>query len=130
MRIYFGVAAGMVAAFLCIWLIQSVGHSIFPLPAGLDQANMVGEPATMEAPPAAAKAVVLLAWFVGALLGGWAGDRVAGRALPGWIVALLIVAAGIANMLSAPQPIWMWAGGIVLPLLAAYAAQRLAKVPL
>ena len=131
MRIYFGVVAGMVVAFLCIWLIQSVGHSIFPLPAAIEPGNVAGEAAAApEAAPVLATSVILIAWVVGAVLGAWAACRVAQRALPGWIVALLIVIAGIANMLTAPNPWWMWAGGILLPLAGAAIVQRLTKAPL
>ena len=39
---------------------------------------------------------------------------------------LAIVAAGVATMVMIPHPAWMWAGGILLPLIAGWIADRLA----
>ena len=129
MRILLGVLAGAILAGLCVYVVELVGHSLFPLPPGLDPKDPADLPAVMAAMPAAAKAMVLLGWFVGALLGAWAANRIARRALAGWIVALLVVAAGVATMAMIPHPAWMWAGGILLPPAAAWLAQRLAAVP-
>ena len=130
MKLFLGAAAGLVVAFLCVWLIEALGHSIFPLPTETGLTDPADKARLMEAMPVAAKAVVLVAWFVAALAGGWVGDRVAQRALPGWIVAFLLIVAGVATMLEIPHPAWMWAGGIVLPLLGAWLAQRLTRLPI
>lgn len=129
MRILLGVLAGIILAGLCVFAVEAVGHSLFPLPAGLDPSDPADQRKLMEAMPAAAKAMVLLGWFVGALLGAWAANRIARRALAGWIVALLVIAAGVATMIMFPHPAWMWAGGILLPLAAGWLARRLAGVP-
>ena len=128
MRMFMAAAAGLIAAFLCIYVILAVGHSIFPLPAGIDPADPGGTAEAVEATSLAAKSVVLAAWFVGALLGAWAANRVAGRAMAGWAIALIIAGTGIATMASASNPAWMWAGGIALPLIGGAIAQWLAKV--
>jgi hypothetical protein len=130
MKLFLGGAAGLVVAFLCVWLIEALGHSIFPLPTGTDVTDPADQARLMETMPFAAKAVVLIAWFVAALAGGWVGNRIAERALPGWIVAILIIAAGVATMVMIPHPAWMWAGGIILPLLGAWLAQRLTRLPI
>jgi hypothetical protein len=124
MRIALGVVAGIVVAFLCVFAVEFVGHGLYPPPAGLDATNPADQARLMEAMPAAAKALVLLGWFLGALAGAWVANRIAGRSLAGWIVALLVIAAGVATMVMIPHPIWMWAGGILLPLAAAWIAER------
>jgi hypothetical protein len=129
MRILLGILAGAVLAVLCVFAVEAIGHTIFPLPPGIDPRNPADYERLMEAVPAAAKALVLLGWFLGALLGGLAANRIARRALAGWIVALLVVAAGVATMMVIPHPAWMWAGGILLPLAAGWLARRLAGVP-
>jgi len=121
-----GVIAGVVVAFLCVFGVEMIGHSLYPPPAGLDLDNPADQARVMEAMPSAAKAMVLAAWFVGALAGAWTANRIAGRGLAGWIVALLVIAAGIATMVMIPHPAWMWAGGVLLPLLAAWIADRMA----
>ena len=127
MRMALGVVAGLVVAFLCVFAVEYVGHAIYPPPAGLDVRNPADQARLMEAMPATAKALVLAAWFVGAFLGAWTANRIAGRSLAGWIVALLVVCAGIATMVMIPHPAWMWAGGLALPLLAGWIADRMAR---
>jgi hypothetical protein len=126
MRLAMGVVAGIVVAFLCVFAIEWVGHGLYPPPAGLDASNPADQARLMAAMPAAAKALVLAGWFVGALAGAWVANRIAGRGLAGWIVALLVIAAGVATMLMIPHPAWMWAGGIALPLAGAWIADRMA----
>jgi hypothetical protein len=125
MRMAVGIIAGIVVAFLCVFAVEMAGHGLYPPPAGLDMNNPADQARLMEAMPAAAKALVLAAWFVGALAGAWTANRIAGRSLAGWIVALLVIAAGIATMVMIPHPGWMWAGAILLPLLAGWLADRL-----
>ena len=83
----------------------------------------------MEQAPAGALLIVLVAWLVGALLGGLTADRIARRGFAGWIVAPLVIAGGVWTMLLIPHPAWIWALGIALPLAAAWLAQRLTKLP-
>lgn len=125
MRMVMGVVAGIVVAFLCVFAVEFVGHGLYPPPAGLDPGNPADQSRLMAEMPAAAKALVLIAWFVGALAGAWTANRIAGRGLAGWIVALLVIAAGIATMVMIPHSAWMWAGGIALPLAAAWIADRM-----
>lgn len=125
MRMALGIVAGIVVAFLCVFAVEWIGHAVYPPPAGLDINDPADQARLMEAMPAAAKAFVLVAWFVGALAGAWTANRIAGRSLAGWVVALLVVAAGVATMVMIPHPAWMWAGGILLPLIAGWIADRL-----
>ena len=125
MRIVMGAVAGIVVAFLCVFAVEFVAHGLYPPPAGIDASDPAGQARLMAAMPAAAKAMVLAAWFLGALAGAWTANRIAGRSLAGWIVALLVIAAGIATMVMIPHPAWMWAGGIALPLLGAWIADRM-----
>ncbi len=129
MKIVLGVVAGLVVAFLCVVGIELVGHNVFPPPAGTDLTDPAQVARLMETVPTAALAFVILAWFLGALVGAWVANAVAKRALAGWIVVLLVIAGGVYTMLTIPHPLWMWAAGIALPLIAGWLAQRLAKVP-
>lgn len=130
MRMFMAAAAGLIAAFLCIWVMLALGHSIFPLPAGIDPVDSAVQAPAVEATPVAARSVVLAAWFVGALVGAWAANRVAGHAIAGWGIALIIAATGIATLSTAANPAWVWAGGILLPLVGGAIAHWLARVRL
>ena len=125
MRMAVGIVAGILVAFLCIFAVEWAGHRLYPPPPGLDMSDPADQARLMEAIPAVAKTFVLLAWFIGALAGAWTANRIAGRNIAGWVVALILVAAGIATMLMLPHPAWMWAGGIGLPLLGGWIADRM-----
>ena len=129
MRIVLGVVAGLATAFVCIAAIEFVSHMILPPPPGFDLTNPAHAERLMDVMPPAAIALVAAAWFVGALLGAAVANAVARRSLAGWIVALLVICGGVWTMIAIPHPIWMWALGILLPLIAAWLAQRLTKVP-
>ena len=126
MRMVLGIVAGIVVAGLCVAGIETLGHALYPPPAGLDPTNPRDIDRMMSLLPAMALVFVAVAWFVGALAGAFVANLVARRAQAGWIVALLVVASGVATMVMIPHPIWMWAAGIALPLVAAFVAARFA----
>ena len=127
MRILLGVIAGAVVAFLCVAGVEFLAHMIYPPPPGLDINDHEAVARAMASAPVAALAFVAAGWFLAAWLGAWLADAVARKALAGWIVALIVVAACIANLLMVPgHPAWMWAAAILLPLIGGWLAQRLA----
>jgi hypothetical protein len=125
MRVVIGVLGGIVVAVLCIYVIEAVGHSVFPAPPGIDPYNPADVERLMAALPAGAFAFVLAGWFIGTLLGASVANRIARRSFAGWIVALVVVVGGVATMMMIPHPLWMWAAGLALPALAAWLAQRM-----
>ncbi|MGE3396591.1 MAG: hypothetical protein AB7H79_06785 [Sphingomonas sp.] len=127
MRLALGVIAGIVVAFACVFGVESIGHSLYPLPAGFDLTNPRDVDRLMAVMPTAALAFVVVAWFVGALAGAFTANLIARRALAGWIVAMLVIAAAVATMVMIAHPAWMWAAGLLLPLAAALLAARLVR---
>ena len=126
MRLILGIVAGLVVAFACVAGVETIGHGLYPPPPGFDLTNPRDVDRLMSVMPPAALAFVLAAWFVGALAGGLVANLIARRALAGWIIALLVIAAGVATMVMIPHPGWMWAAGIALPLVAGFVASRFA----
>jgi len=127
LRLISGVVAGTLVAFLCVFGIEALGHIVFPPPAGTDLTDPAQVARLMDLMPPAALAFVLAAWFLGTLAGAWVANAVAQSGLAGWIVALLVVAAGAYTMIMIAHPAWMWAAGLLLPLAAAWLAQRLTR---
>lgn len=130
MKILIGILVGAVVAIACVWAIEAVSHLIYPIPPGTDFDDPAVLAAYFETVPLGGKLWIVAAWFVGALAGAWAANAIARRALAGWIVTLLVIAGGVVTMMMITHPAWMWAMGIALPLIAAWLAQRLAKVPM
>ena len=125
MRIALGIVAGIVIAVACIFVVESVGHAIYPPPPGLDPTNPRDLERLMAVLPSGTLVFVVAAWFMGALAGAITANMIARTAVAGWAVALLVIAGGVATMTMIPHPAWMWAAGIGLPLAAALIAARL-----
>lgn len=126
MRMVLGILAGLVVVFVCVAGIETLGHSIYPPPPGFDMTNPRDVDRLMDVMPTMALAFVVIAWFVGALAGALTANLIARRALAGLIVALCAMAFAVATMVMIAHPAWMWAAGIVLPLIAAFVAARFA----
>src|SRR5688572_14484513 len=130
MRVVLGVLAGVIVVFLCVAGIQAIGHMVDPPPADLDVWNREAMAAHIATLPLRAFLFVAGAWFARALRGAWVANAIGRRALGGWIVAVLVMVAALFNLFSFPHPAWMWAAGILLPLLGGWLAQRFSKQPL
>lgn len=127
LKLILGIVAGIVVAFATVFVVELVGHRLFPPPAGVDYNDPAQLAAMMERLPLGSKIAVVVAWFLGALVGGALANRIAGRALAGWIVAVAIVLAAYVTMATIPHPGWMWIAGVLLPLAAGWIAQRLTR---
>lgn len=129
LRTVLGIVAGVLAGFVTVFAVEWIGHQVFPMPGGIpeDPEAMKAMTATL---PFATLASVVAAWTLGALAGALVGNAIAQRALAGWIVVTLLIAATVANLLMFPHPAWMAACGIVLPIAMGWAAQRVLRLAL
>ncbi|MGQ0558661.1 MAG: hypothetical protein ACT4OE_03620 [Sphingosinicella sp.] len=130
MRLVLGLVIGFVVGFLVIAGIEYAGYTLYPPPPDIDLNDPVDLERLISIMPPAALAFVVAAWFFGTLVGGWIGNLIARRALAGWIIALVTVLFGIYTMMTIPHPVWMWGVGVLLPLVAAWLAQKLSRQPL
>lgn len=125
-RIIISIAVGIAAAIAAIWAVEMISHMLHPLPASLDIWNRSQVGNYIGSMPAAAQALVVLAWLLGPLIGGALAVRIAERRWAAWPVAGLIAAAGIANILYYNHPLWMQIAAAVAPLLGGLIASRTA----
>lgn len=126
-RLILGIVAGMVAAFATVFAIDLAGHQIYPLPSDLNMRDPEAVGAFIETMPAGALAVVVIAWFAGALDGGVVASLIARRAWTVWPIAGAVALAGIVNVLMIPHPAALQIGAVVAPLLGGLAASLLAR---
>ena len=117
-RTILAVIAGFIVAALATWALELLGHRLYPSPPGIDPFTPEGAERFIASLPPQALMFVLLAWFVGSLLGTLTAVRIGRRALPAWIVCGLVVAGGGWSMFTLPHPAWMIAAGLSLPVLA------------
>ena len=115
------VLAGAIVAGILIAVVEAIGHHVYPPPPGIDPTDPESLRTAMESMPLGALVAVLLAWGVGTFAGSWLAARIAGRAgmVHGMVVGVLMLVAGVANMLMIPHPLWFWGAGVaVFPLTA------------
>lgn len=119
--------AGIVVAMLVVMAVELIGHGVYPPPGDLDINNAEQMRAYVAALPMGAMAFVVLAWWLGALIGGLtAGTLSRGRArLCAGIVGALLMAATIANLMLFSHPLWVMIVGPAGIVVASWLAGKL-----
>ncbi|QUM71275.1 hypothetical protein [Sphingopyxis granuli] len=120
LRSAIAAVAGIVIAFGLIWLAQYAGSELSP---------DVYDPQTGEVLiPVGSTVALLVGWFVGTFAGGWVAMRVSGGTGAGWIVAGAVIGAGVYRAVTLADAWWIILLGILIPIAAAWAAQRATAV--
>jgi len=88
---------GVAVAMALVWLVETIGHTVWPTPADLDTSDVDVMRAYVDTLPLGAMLTVALAWFVGALAGTFAACRL-GAARP---------------LVYIPHPFWFSALGLL-----------------
>lgn len=100
--------AGVLIAMLSVWLVQKIGHAVYPPPADLDFTDIAAAKAYIEMLPVGALLFVIASYFIGTAAGTCAACAV-GTMLPRvfavFIGCLMLVATTI-NVISIPHPTW------------------------
>ena len=115
LRIILGIVAGLVAVFVTVGLIEYVGHLLFPVRS--DGAAI----------PPAVQVLVLAAYFLAALIGGWLAASIAARPWAAWVIALVVVAGAISSLFLVPHPQWMQIAVVLAPLFGGLIAAHLTR---
>jgi MFS family permease len=113
-----GVIAGIVVAGATVFILEWIGHRVFPGNAAADDLGAVS-PGLL--------AMVVAGWFLGPFIGGAVAARIADRGWAAWIVAAFILLGVLATVVSVPHPLWMTIAGVGLPLVAGWIASRFAR---
>jgi hypothetical protein len=129
LRLTLAVVAGAVVAFSTVALIESIGHRVYPMPAGLDWSKPEQVRAYVDGLPLGALLFVLGGWIVAALVGGLVAAWIArARAvLAAAIVGAVVLAATVANLAMIPHPTWFAVVGVAGIVLAAFVAGRIMR---
>lgn len=128
-RAVLAALAGLVTMGIAVFLIEGLGHLLYPLPPGTDLSDPDTQRRLVAMVPGPAKAFVVGAWAVGSFIGAWVAARLAtahrrGAALTVGAVMVVLVAVNVSTI---PHPVWMVAAGLILPIPLALAALRLAR---
>ena len=111
---------GIVVAFGLIWIAQYAGSEISP---------DVYDPASGEVLiPVGSTIALVIGWFIGSFGGGWLAMRISAGTGAGWIVAGAVVGAALYRAITLADTWWIMALGALVPLAAAWLAQRATSV--
>ena len=114
--------AGVIIAVGLVWLIEMIGHAVYPPPPDIDFSNADAIRGYIANLPPGAFLFVGCGWFIGTLCGTMAACRI-GTAPP-WTSALVIggfmLAATAFNLTTIPHPLWFSVVGIAAIVVAAW----------
>ncbi len=128
MRSFIAIVGGMVVAVTVVSACDMLAGLLHPVPPGFDPADVAQLKAHAESAPPAALATVLLGWLLGPLAGGLVATRVAehDRSRYAWVIAALLLAATISNLVAIRHPLWMVVAAVVGIPAMGWLAARLA----
>ncbi|HSP14170.1 MAG TPA: hypothetical protein VLV78_05405 [Thermoanaerobaculia bacterium] len=122
--------AGLAIAFLLVEAAELGVHQLYPAPPGTNMSDMKAVKAYVGTLPPAAFVLVLAGWLVGTVAGTFAATRIARNPAPAYVLGALLLAAGIANAISIPQPLWFSIVSFVIYVAGTIAGARLGSPPL
>jgi len=121
------VLAGLVASLAVITLVETVGHTIYPPPPGLDPMTPGGMAAIVAQWPLGAMLFVLLAFSLGALAGGAVAAKIAAedRTVEAMVVGTFLTLGALLNVVTIPHPLWMSGVSVAIQMPSAWLGARL-----
>jgi hypothetical protein len=123
-----GALAGVITAFATIFAVEAIGHQFFPPPPGIAANTPAAMAEFMKAAPVGALLSVLIAWCLGALVGGFVAAWISqkNRAMVALFPAGLVLTGVIGMLTMVSHPLWMAIPAVVLPIPLAFLGAQLA----
>jgi hypothetical protein len=120
---------GIVVAGGIVFAVESLGHTVYPLPADLDMNDPVEFGNYVESLPIGAFIFVAGAWVLGTLGGGLLACFIAGEKprVYSSIVGGFILVATIANLIMIPHPLWFSISSLVAIAVTTYVTGNIAS---
>lgn len=125
------IFVGLAVAILLIFVVQKVGHFIYPPPVDLDTNDVAAMRTYFSQLPLLAQLFPVFSYFLGAFSGPIVACAI-GTAQPKnlvGIIGLVLLALTISNLISIPHPHWFSAFAVAVVVGGAWAAMRIASKP-
>jgi hypothetical protein len=120
-----GVLLGLVVAFALVQLSEMLVHRLYPPLPGTNMNDFSEVKKFVAALPLTALLIVLSGWLMGTLAGTFAAARVGRSPVPAYILGAILLAAGIANAIIIPQPVWFSVVSFVIYITMSLAGARI-----
>jgi len=131
-RSVLSVIVGLVIGATIIGVVESIGHKMYPPPAGIDWSNREAVNSALKQAPPGDLVMVLVAWYLGTSTGAGVGAYMASRFRwrHGWIVAGILMLYGIIQMFWHWHPGWFRAAAVVVFPVAATVGMLIGTQPI
>lgn len=124
-RIVLGIVVGIAVSMGCIFVVEWLGHQIYPPPPGASMNTPEVVADYIATAPIMALMFPPLGWFTGAAIGGRSARSISRKHWAGWVIAGLVLVGGTINLFLIPAPLWMQIAAVAAPLLGGWVATRL-----
>ncbi|GMQ82414.1 MAG: hypothetical protein BMS9Abin05_1866 [Rhodothermia bacterium] len=114
MRRALGIVAGLVTGFILVYVLEMIGHLIFPPPEGIEMMSREEITRIMAEIPFGGLVSVVIAWFFGTLGAAFVATRVGqdSTMTAAYIIGSFEIGFGAINFYSIPHPTWMIVTGL------------------
>ena len=116
MRIFVATFLGVIAAFICILLLEPLGNLLFPLPFKIDPENAVAQlKENSHLIPIGSFISVLFVHAVAIFIGLFVARLIEKESkIPLYILAVFLLYGTVANLFMVPHPIWFSIADILI----------------
>ena len=110
------ILTGVIAGALVIGVVEMFSNSMFPMPSDIDYSDREALVEHISTLPITAFIIVLIAHAFGALVGGFIASKMAKVQKKGaaTFTGLILLLAGVLNLVSIPHPLWFSIIDIIL----------------
>lgn len=122
MKNVLGILAGLISAFVVIFLVEKAGHSIFPVAENIDFGDKEALKKIIDTMPFGALITVIIAYAIGSFAGGFVcaliseNSKVRNSVITGFILLIF----GLINLFMIPHPVWFMILNVLVYLPFAY----------
>jgi len=115
MKSAIAVILAIVIGSFTIFLVQRLGHKIYPMPMDLDFSNREAIKAYLSSAPLGSLLMVIIAWLTGSIVAGAIGsiynrpEKLKVSVIAGGI----LMGFALINLINIPHPVWMWSSLLV-----------------
>ncbi len=128
MRRLLGVVAGLVTEYILVYLLEMLGHLIFPPPDGIGLMNREEIARIMDQIPLGGLISLVIAWFLGTLGAAFVATRVGKESTmtSAYIIGGFAIGFGLINFFAIPHPLWLIWTGLAAFVVGAYYGGKMA----
>lgn len=129
MKNIFATIIGFFVASATVYIFETIiGHTMFPLPEGVDPMDMEWIKDNMDKIPMGSKIFVVIAHFAGIIAGMFMAAQISRRSMvPSYIVGVLMLAATFATIFMLPKELWFTISDAVFVLAGYLIGKHLAS---